>query len=77
MRLVACRLLGIVKLGLIPCFVLSLLVGCESSGPGVPSEGPKDAGAAPAKAAPLTPAEKKQSKGAARAASGAQPAGAQ
>jgi hypothetical protein len=77
MRLVASRLIGIVKLGLVPCFALAVLVGCEGSGPGVPSESPKDTAAAPAKAAPLTPAEKKQSKGAARAASGAQPAGAQ
>jgi hypothetical protein len=76
MRLFASRLLRTVKLGLAPCFVLALLIGCEQSGPAVPTA-PKDAAVAPPKAEPLSPQEKRKVKGAARAASGAQPAGAE
>jgi len=77
MRLFASRSIRIMRLGLAPCFALALLAGCDSSsGPGV-GEPPKDGAVAAAKAAPLSPAEKRQAKGAARAASGAKPAGAE
>jgi len=76
MRVFASGLFRTVKLGLAPCFVLGLLVGCGSeSGPGV-AEPPKDSQAV-TKVAPLTPAEKKKAKGATRTAAGTQPAGAQ
>jgi hypothetical protein len=73
----ASRLIRIVKCGLAPCLVLAFLIGCEESGPGIGTTPPKDAAVAPPTPDPLSPAEKRRAKGAARAASGAAPAGAQ
>jgi hypothetical protein len=76
MRISASGLVRAVKLGLAPCFVLGLLIGCGSdSGPGV-SEPANDGAVAAAKAPTLTPAEKRRAKGAVKAASGVQPSGA-
>jgi len=75
MRFLASGSFRAVKLGLAPCFVLALLIGCGSNGPGV-AEPPKDTPVV-TKAAPLTPEEKRKTKGGGRAASGTQPAGAE
>ncbi len=66
MRVFGCRSLRTVKLGLAPCFVLSLIIGCESSGPGV-TEPPKEGQVTVSKVAPLTPEEKRKTKSGARA----------
>lgn len=76
MRVFASRLVKTVTSGLATCVVLALVVGCETSGPGV-GEPSKEGEVAVAKGAPPTAAEKRKMKGASRAASGAQPAGAQ
>ncbi len=74
MRVFRGGLVRTVKLGLAPCFVLALLIGCDSgSGPAAPSSAPAGTQAPPAKAPELTPAEKKKTKGAARAAGSVQP----
>ncbi len=77
MRVFASGCVRTVKLAIVPCFMLALLIGCDSGdAPAVPSSSAAGTEAAPPKAPALTPAEKKKTKGAARAASGAQPAGA-
>ncbi len=78
MRVFGSGLVRTVKLGLVPCFMLALLIGCDSgSGPAAPSSPSGGTEVATSKPPVLTPAEKKKAKGGQRAASGAQPAGAQ
>jgi hypothetical protein len=76
MQVNASTLIRVVKIGLAPCFGLALLVGCGESGPGVGAAN-KDSQVTVTKVAPLTPEEKRKTKGAARAASGTQPSGAE
>ncbi len=74
MRVFGSRLYRGVKLGLVPCFALALIIGCESGGPGVGvSEPPKEGQVTAPKVTPPTAAEKRKLKGGARAASGTQP----
>ncbi len=79
MRVLAVGLVRAVKLGLAPCFVLALLIGCDSGGGSgaVPASLATDSQAVLAKPSTLTPQEKRKTKGAARAASIAEPAGAE
>jgi hypothetical protein len=77
MQVFASRLFKAFKLGLVPSFVLSLLLGCEGSGPAVPKESPQDGQVTAAKVAPLTPEEKRTKKGAARSAANQTPTGSQ
>jgi hypothetical protein len=76
MRFFAVGLVRSFNLALASCLLLGLLSGCDSGGPSAtaPSSGTQVT-PAPA-AAPLSPAEKRRTKGAAKAASGATPAGA-
>jgi hypothetical protein len=73
MRIFASPAMRIAKLGLAPCFVLGLLVGCDSSsGPGI-AQPAKDGQVTATKVEPLSPAEKRKMKGGVRAAAGVDP----
>jgi hypothetical protein len=79
MRVFASGLARTVKLGIAPCYLLALLVGCDSGGaPSVPSASSSDAPKATAPIAKtLSPEEKKKPRGAGRTASGVTPTGAE
>ncbi len=78
MRVLAVELVRTVKLGLAPCFALGLLVGCgPGDGSAIPPSAAPGSQAALAKPPTLTPLEKRNTKGAARAASTSEPASAE
>jgi hypothetical protein len=74
MQVSASGLVRTARFGLAPSLVLALLVGCDSGGGApVPASRSTDSQGAPTKPPTLTLQEKKKARGAARAASGAQP----
>jgi hypothetical protein len=79
MRFPAFGLIRALKLGLVPSFMLSLLIGCDSGGPGV-SAPPSGTGETASKSPPPTRTQEERRKlprGTNRAAAGVQPSGAE